>query len=78
MPIPSRDGESEFISSCEFHAKEAPSKLVEGEVIMISKLNETARKVVHTLECEYEQGDPPSKCGNKAVFYIERGFPIQD
>ena len=65
-----KDGSSEFIVACDYHANEIPSKLVEGEIIMISKMNETGRRVVHTLECEYEMGEPPTQCSNKGKFLI--------
>ena len=77
MPEKSRDGKSEFLGCCLFHAKEIPQKMIEGEIIMISKMNETGRKLGYD-GCEYDIGDPPEKCTRKADFIIERGFPIQD
>lgn len=80
MPMKAKDGSSEFIVACDYHANQIPSKLVEGEIIMISKMNETGRKVVHTLRCEYESEKDSNftSCTNTGIFLIERGFPIQD
>ncbi len=77
MPIKAKDGNSEFVGCCLHHGKEIPTKMIEGEIIIISKMNFSGRKLGYN-ECEYEQGEPPSKCGNQAIFIIERGFPIQD
>ncbi len=77
MPIKANSGQSEFLGCCLYHAKEIPTKMVEGEIIIISKMNDTGKKLGYNT-CEYEQGEPPSKCGNISEFIIERGFPIQD
>ncbi len=77
MPIKSKDGVSEFVGCCEFHARNIPKNMIEGEIVMISKLNQTGRKLGYN-ECEYELGDPPQKCPNTPHFIIERGFPIQN
>jgi len=71
------DGTTEFLGCCSLHAREIPEKMIEGEIIVISKLNDTGRKLGYN-KCEYELGIPPTKCGNNAIFVIERGFPIQD
>jgi len=77
MPVKSKDGASEFVGCCLSHAKEIPTKMIEGEIIIISKMNDTGKKLGYN-ECEYELDEPPTKCGNKAFFIIERGFPIQN
>lgn len=73
----SQDGKSEFVGCCLYHAKEIPNQMIEGEVIVISKMNDAGRKLGYEV-CEYEQGEPPTKCSNKSEFIIERGFPIQN
>lgn len=79
MPIKSPDGKSEFISACELCTKRYPSYMIDGEVIIIVKMNDTARKETKlSSTCEVETGYPPHICGNTAHFTIERGFPIQD
>ena len=79
MPIKSQDGKSETISACEYCLKRAIEHLVEGEVIIVIRMNQTARDYQPLSNtCELEQGYPPSPCGNTALFTIERGFPIQD
>jgi len=77
MPKKSPDGVSEFLGCCEFHAKEIPEKMIEGEIVMVSKMNDSARKLGYDV-CEIELGEPPHECGNSATFLLERGFPIQD
>lgn len=53
--------------------------MIDGEVIIIVKMNDTARKETKlSSTCEVETGYPPHICGNTAHFTIERGFPIQD
>jgi len=77
MAIKSPDGKSEFIGCCDFHANEIPKKMIEGEIVLISKMNNSGKKLGYNV-CEYELGEPPHQCGNTATFIIERGFPIQD
>ena len=77
MPLKHQDGKSEFVGCCSHHAELIPKKMIEGEVIVISKMNDTGRKLGYD-GCEYTFGDPPQKCPRKADFIIERGFPIQD
>jgi len=77
MPVKSQDGHSEFIGCCSIHVESIPKDMIEGEIVMISKMNDTGRKLGYN-ECEYEMGLPPSPCGNRADYIIERGFPIQD
>lgn len=77
MPIKSKDGKSEFVGCCTFHARHIPNNMIEGEIIMMSKMNKSGRNLGYD-KCEYESGDPPTKCGNTSTFIIERGFPIQD
>lgn len=77
MSRKSPDGKSEFVGCCEFHAEKISKNMIEGEVVIISKMNDTGRKLGYD-GCEYDFGDPPEKCSRKADFIIERGFPIQD
>jgi len=77
MPVKSPDGHSEFVGCCQLHAEEIPKYMIEGEVIVISKMNDSGKKLGYN-DCEYEMGEPPSPCGNSADYIIERGFPIQD
>lgn len=79
MPIKSEDGKSETISACLYCLKNYLEHLVEGEVIIIVKMNQTAREYQPlSTDCELEQGFPPHTCGNMAFYTLERGFPIQD
>jgi len=77
MPVKSPDGKSEFVACCFYHACSIPKNMVEGEVVIISKMNNTGRELGYK-KCEYEVDDPPVPCNHTADYIIERGFPIQN
>lgn len=78
MPIKSKDGKSEIIATCEYCTKDYIEKLIDGEIIIIGRMNWSVEKSDLSKTCELELGDPPHLCGNITYFTIERGFPIQD